>query len=392
MAIAVMVVPALWRRAGQHERKRIEASMPLSREELEAQIGAVRAEYAMALRRLEIKSDAAKQKAAQDFVAINLLKEEIHSLKMKLEETEEALVDATDERDELAAQLSSAEKENREQQAKLESIEESLAETTREVEQISRLYEEASLTSSSRQIELVARETEIDHLKETIASLRSQRKEVDRALREATSEKTKIEKALEVERKKAATLERKLERLMTELSTRENRIERQEAEIKRLKEKAKGGAKGETAGKARQASRKPVEPAVKATSQTSVSLALEEGGSATALGLDSQFSEVLKQSEKLQAELRESASETGDMDEELFRERISNLAAEVVNLVAGMDGPESPIEKALSQSSLDPEDDRDPPASLADRVRLLRQTSNSSEKDVTEQSKGDRSG
>ena len=51
--LALMVAPAVWRRAVALTRRRIEASIPLTRSEIQADKDRIRAEYAMATRRLE---------------------------------------------------------------------------------------------------------------------------------------------------------------------------------------------------------------------------------------------------------------------------------------------------------------------------------------------------
>ena len=50
--IALIVAPMVWRRAVALTRKRIEASMPLTQAEIQADKDRMRAEFAMATRRL----------------------------------------------------------------------------------------------------------------------------------------------------------------------------------------------------------------------------------------------------------------------------------------------------------------------------------------------------
>ena len=80
MGLAMAIAPALWRRAEHLERRRIEAALPLTREELEGEIDAVRAESAMAIRRLEVKGDALRKKSAADLVNINVLNDRVRDL------------------------------------------------------------------------------------------------------------------------------------------------------------------------------------------------------------------------------------------------------------------------------------------------------------------------
>lgn len=387
-ALALMAAPALWRRAGRHERKRIEASMPLSREELQAEIDAVRAEYAMAMRRLEMKAEAVKKKAAQDLVEINLLREQVHSLEMRCAESDEALAGLNAERDDLLARLKDAELELREQTARLREVEEKLAEREREVEELSRRYEEASLTASSRQIELVARESEIDNLNEMLGILRSQRKEADRMMREAVSEKAQADKALQLERERVEELAHKVERLMTDLSTREDRLERQESEITRLKQKLRESA-GRRKGREPDADEERVRLEAQVAELSQKLSTLLAGGDATAPKdeasalrkpemerLQARLAALLRENKKLRAELAASAAAQQEAGDEMLRERISNLAAEVVSMAAALQGPDSPIEKALAGPPAETGGKgKDRRMSLAERVRALRKAS-----------------
>src|SRR5690606_33127178 len=79
--IALLGAPALWRRAAAVTRRRIEASTPLTREELAAEADRVRAEAAMSMRRLEIELKAAREKAAQHRIEASRCVEEIKSLR-----------------------------------------------------------------------------------------------------------------------------------------------------------------------------------------------------------------------------------------------------------------------------------------------------------------------
>ncbi len=66
--LALMVAPAIWRRAVVLTRKRIEASVPLSLTEIQADKDRMRAEFAMSTRRLEMSIKQFREKAAAQVV------------------------------------------------------------------------------------------------------------------------------------------------------------------------------------------------------------------------------------------------------------------------------------------------------------------------------------
>lgn len=375
-ALALASAPLLWKRADRLARKKIEASLPLTREELQGEIDAVNAEHAMAMRRLEMKAQAIKRKAAQDLVEINTLREEVRTLQEQCAEGAN-----------LAERLAEKEEEIRRLAAVHGETEEKLARQVAQVEELSRLYEEASLTASSRQIELVARESEIEDLNETLSILRSQRKEADRAMREAVSERTSAENALEIERSRAEELDRRVERLMSKVSTYEDRLERQQGEIMRLKQKirqngadrpdveiptdtehARAGPERRDADLSQQISMLMAGGAMESEDSEHPSSPKSE-----VERLRSRLAALVRENKKLRVELAASTSSTAEEGDEALRERISNLAAEVVNMAATLEGPDSPIHKTLSDAPADGVGGQSP--SLAERVRALRESS-----------------
>ena len=383
-ALALAVAPALMRRAGELTRRRIEASLPMSREEMQAEVDAARAEHAMAVRRLEMKTEAIKKKSAQDMVEINRLRDEVRSLEEQNDERDEAVAKLEAERNDLGARLAEREAEINSMEAKLADVERQLAERQGEVEELSRHYEEASLTSSSRQVELVGREAEIERLNDTVNLLRTQRKEVDRNMREAMTERAQLEEAVRVERKRSADFERKLERMMSTLSSREEKLDHQEREIARLKQKLRegnGSGNGDTSliAKAEQEKERLQLQVADLSLQLSSLLSADGETRPTQPAarkseverLQSRLSTLMRENKKLRAELA-AASSSSEGDEAL-RDRISSLAAEVVHLTAALEGPDSPIDKALSQPIEAAEGER--PQSLADRVKSLRESS-----------------
>jgi DNA repair exonuclease SbcCD ATPase subunit len=83
--IALMLVPALWNRAVRLTTKRLEATMPMSIADIQADKDQLRAEYAIELRRVEVALDKAKEKATRELVEANKRRVEIGELKSDIE-------------------------------------------------------------------------------------------------------------------------------------------------------------------------------------------------------------------------------------------------------------------------------------------------------------------
>ena len=173
--LALMVAPAIWRRAVALTRKRIEASIPLTQTEILADKDRVRAEYAMSTRRLEISVKALREKVAEQLVEISRGHEAMKGLAIERMDKNQAL-----------SELGAKSEMLRQREEELHRLSDRLKETERklerralELEKLGRMYDDASFSSSSRQIELVAR-IEMQKLASDIALLRGQRKEADR--------------------------------------------------------------------------------------------------------------------------------------------------------------------------------------------------------------------
>ncbi len=69
--LALMVAPAIWRRAVVLTRKRIEAAVPLSVAEIQADKDRMRAELAMTIRRLEMNVQSLREKSAAQAIEIS---------------------------------------------------------------------------------------------------------------------------------------------------------------------------------------------------------------------------------------------------------------------------------------------------------------------------------
>src|SRR6188474_2451762 len=100
-----MVAPAIWRRAAALTRKRIEASVPLSLNDIQADKDRIRAEFAMSTRRLEMSIKGFKEKAAAQVVEINRNREELKRLAAERDARNQAISGAEAREGELRTEL-----------------------------------------------------------------------------------------------------------------------------------------------------------------------------------------------------------------------------------------------------------------------------------------------
>jgi chromosome segregation ATPase len=211
-----------------------------------------------------------------------------------------------------------------------------------EIRKLNGLYEETTYAASARQIELVARESEVEKLAGDSSRMKTRQRDIERRLEEADGERKAAVKALAEEKRRAAELERKVERLLATLADRDESIGRQQ------REPARG--QGATAAAAD-------EP--------------EDGGAGSGrrARLETRLATLMRENKKLRSRLAEGSEPAPAA---ALREEIADLAAQVVNMTILLEGKDSAAARAIAQSGK-------PPASaggttsLADRVRALQQ-------------------
>ncbi|CDX53041.1 conserved exported hypothetical protein [Mesorhizobium plurifarium] len=353
-----LVAPAVWQRAVVLTRRRLEASLPLTQAEIQADKDRVRAEYAMTTRRLEITVKNLQEKVAEQLVEIGRGREALKGLAVETKDKNQALSD-----------LQAKNAELRQREEDLHRLSEKHAQTERalekralELQKLEQMYDDASFSSSNRQIELVARESELEKLASDIALLKGQRKEADRRNQEVASESKAAREALKVEKKKTAELEKKVERLLATLADREEKLDRHEKDLARMRERSK-----ETAA-ANGVARLAAGSAAK-SDDVDKAIARLEGDRER---LEARLTALARENKRLKTDLAAAGTplpeSAGDARSGAgLREQMNELAAEVVNLTMKLDGPDSPIAKALAGEG----QQNGRGVSLADRVRAL---------------------
>ena len=156
--LALMVAPAVWRRAVALTRKRIEASTPLTLNEMQAEADRARAEGAMAIRRLEISMKALKERAADQLIELNRSREELRRLTGETTGKSEQLTGLEARVPELLAKLSERDEQIATLSARLREADDLIEKRAAELDKLGQTYEEVTFLSSSRQIEIAGRE------------------------------------------------------------------------------------------------------------------------------------------------------------------------------------------------------------------------------------------
>ncbi|TIT21426.1 MAG: hypothetical protein E5W70_16820, partial [Mesorhizobium sp.] len=99
--LALMIAPAVWRRAVALTRKRVEGSMPLTLAEIQADKDRIRAEFAVSVRRLEMTVKSLREKAAEQLVEIGRDREALKELAAERQDKNRVVADLTTRGEEL---------------------------------------------------------------------------------------------------------------------------------------------------------------------------------------------------------------------------------------------------------------------------------------------------
>ncbi len=394
--IALMVAPAIWGRAVALTRKRIEASVPLTMHEIEANKDQLRAEFAVASRRLEMRVNALREKTSLQMAEISKAREDAVRLTGERDELRSVVAAIERRTDELATDTSRKREEFEELQAAQNEARKQLEKRNHELERLALRLQDSSEIADSRKIELIARETEISSIADKLSDYKREQKELRRYAREKELENKAVQEALRQELKRRADAEKKNERILVQLSDQEEKLERREKETVRLRDQLK----------AYTLEQREMVKKLSVTDSARLGLEAEIGklrarlgtlaANAQSAGTEKPVSALEDVSQRQQPRVYVLAAEKKPAEEKpsqshmvlaadregelrdtaVLREQINDLAAEVVRMTATLEGPDSPIHAALKtkpkrahNDDIGTADTR--PISLVDRVKAL---------------------
>jgi chromosome segregation ATPase len=391
MLFGLMIIPLVHNRAVRLTTRKLEAATPLSMAEIQADKDQLRAEFAMSARRLEMSVDQLRNKTTSQLAELGKKSDAINRMKLELGE-KNATIFALEAREKaIKDQLRATEEEFSTKTQSLRSAEQALSDKQSELARLNVELSDRSLVAETRQVELIAVNTQIDALKNRVgdaekefaatqARLEQQRGESDTATRELMDARSRVEnlsqrvtdldRQLIVQVKEAELLGNRIGDLETRLATQGKLLTERDYEYNQLRQH----------NESTERTLKEVREQLAATSGDK-SPAIEKLRSEK-VAAEEQLRIAREERTKLQRELNalqqqaESSWATERMENALLRERINDIAAEVAKLAMTMEGPNSPIEAMLAA---DPAPNRNrptngtaPPAgTLADRIRAL---------------------
>ncbi|EJN04446.1 hypothetical protein [Phyllobacterium sp. YR531] len=228
--LALLVVPPIWRRATYLTRKRVEAETPLTLNEIQAQRDGLRAEHALANRKLELMLENAQAKAGKQLAEVSEKDRYVRKLAQDLEQREQKI-------SELEAMLTSGKETIKKASATSAGQEKLLEQRAAELELLHRRLASLATNGDSLKIDLAAQSTRIDNLSDDLKSARQDKRDSDEQKRKAEMELKALRHSLEQETKRRSELDTQANALLRQFADSEAKLARREKDFERANER-----------------------------------------------------------------------------------------------------------------------------------------------------------
>jgi chromosome segregation ATPase len=403
--IALMISPVLWSRAVALTKQRIENSVPLTLNEIQADKDQLRAEFAMSTRRLEMSVEELRDKAARQVIEIARKRDELARIdddsRERIKTIEELEVHAS----ELRAMLKDREDKLVEANSRLDGVTAKLADKSEKLDQLQSELSSIRDEADSSRIELVAKQTFMENLTDQVTDVETREETMKFEIDSLRAEARKTADKLKEETKRGGDLEKRLSSLQKQLSGNERNLTNRERDVARLRRsgQADGQSNSDLATRLVETQSRNVELEARLAqtvlqmeamlndaSNVNVAKAMETL-SKDKQQLEGRLAEIKRERDGLREDLTtHSRQNSNDWEEErhdnaILRERINDLAAQVTAMTSALEGDNSTISKILKSDPPLPKGDAADPAksratkgvgkqTLADRIRALQET------------------
>ena len=399
--IALMISPAIWNRAVILTKRRIESSVPLTLNEIQADKDQLRAEFAMSTRRLELSIDELREKASRQVIEIGRKRDDLARLAEESQERIRTIEELETRGAEMRAQLREREERLSATNTRLEEARAMLEEKALELEQMRTRLVQSEADADSRRIELVAKQTALENLNDQVGDYSRSSSQIRDEVEKARDEARENQKQLKAEQRNSAQLQAQLNRTQKQLSELEASLSKRERDLSRLRESSgsEDRINSELTAQIVEEKSRTVELEAKLAQATLQMEALLSDASND--NVQKAMESLNSEKQRLENELAATAAEnarmkamldsasrvrTEDWDTErrenaVLRERMNDLAAQVTAMTSALEGDSSRISAILasapkaSRSQERKAAEKTPgPRTLADRIRALQET------------------
>lgn len=383
--LALLTLPAVWRRAVRLTRRRMEAAMPISVTEFQAEKDEMRAAFALEARRQEMDVAELRERTAEQWAQISRQTEELRVRQLRLDETSATLA---------ALEIRHAELERHDQQiatelgartSELATVSVALDITRRDLAEARAARDDSQTRAEELQVENVALTTLRDTLSGRVADLEHRLARTTAALEEERASLRTTSEHLAVERRRTADLSGRLSLTESSLAATTSQAALVSAELSALRITVE-------LLEQRSAAVEKERDEVRVEAERSNGLALSYQRAAETSARQSQDQVTMLQAEKamLEGALAKAREERNALqarldaglpvvpgapaleDAGLLRAHLSEVAAEVARITAALEGPGSPVVSLLATGAASRKKNGAGPT-LADRIRALQE-------------------
>jgi chromosome segregation ATPase len=324
--IALLFFPLVHNRAVRLTMRRLEAATPLTIAEIRADKDQLRAEFAMATRRLEMNVEQMKAKTTAQLAELGKKNDAVNQLRKELGE-KTATIFSLEERDKtIIEQMRTTEEEHELKSSSLREAERIISEKEAELSKLIAELGDQSISADSQRVELAAMRAQVEAMKFSTA-------EYERNIKDAEEKLTRERSTSSAATSDLTDARGKLDGLNTRVADLEKQLAAQAGTAEAL---SKGVAE------------------LEATLSEKTRLLTEREEENQRLRGESdqlrpQLAAGAMERTKLQAEIAKLQQEAEAAS--LVRDRVSGVAAEVARLTAALEGPGSPIATMISNGA-----------------------------------------
>lgn len=401
--LALMISPVIWNRAITLTRQKIENSVPLSINEIQADKDQLRAEFSMSTRRLEMSIDELREKASEQLIEINKKRDQSAKYDEDMKERQTTINELEAKASDLRADLASREAHLKDTIAKQERLEAQFAELSEELSQTRIKLSENEQELSGKRIELVAKDTKIESLTNTLTNTDIGGDDTLEKFRNfglklaATEEKLEAQKQLTKEaRARAQQADEKAQETIKKMEARERDLS-----DSRQTNSSDSSSIMDLNEQLINEKSKIIELEAKLAKQTIQSEALlndasNENVQALMASINQDMDEKTRHVKKIEEERdalqdklnllsANAGSNWSDERQEnaILRERINDMAAQITSMTAQVEGKTSPIHKIVKSEKPPKKSTAEDNASqegntisLAERIRAIQKAAN----------------
>ncbi len=172
--LALLVIPVIWRRAARLIEERIRATTPLAMSEIQSEKDLIRADFAVQLRKVEVRYDEEKALAAEREVQLGRRQARIGELEIELEAREQTIAELDERVEELQGNVLALERQVALQTASLKEKQQAIADANDALREARAQLGESAGLADSRKVEIAALATQLESYKGRTMELRAE--------------------------------------------------------------------------------------------------------------------------------------------------------------------------------------------------------------------------